>query len=129
MIYTVRAKSALFCEYYRELDIKELYKMASSSIKNAVAFLCGFYEAEGCFSDRERRTKSGKSTYHDWSIEIINADLALLLLCKRLLSEYLCIARSNIRWRRTAYVLSLYGRDQILHFLASLQPCIKNGGD
>jgi len=78
-VYTVTAISKIFVEWYKGLSLTQIREMIGENRGLAVAFVRGFYEAEGSYIIDPRDGSH--------SISICNMDLSLLLFVKEMVSS------------------------------------------
>jgi len=109
--YIVTAYSLEFARWYLTLTCDALSNMVKDY---PIAFVKGFYEAEGCCCDAHR-------------LRIYNTDLNLLILVKGLLQSLSIEARLYPRILPSSSYLQIHKNESYANFLSTIQPCIKIG--
>lgn len=112
--WIVTASSKVFVEWYRGLSFVSLRKIVLSDANCSIAFLRGFYEAEGCLY------------FHRGApvITITNSNVQLLALCRHIISRVLGI-KSFKRHNKNLWVLTIYRSNDVTKFLQILKPTVR----
>ena len=116
-MYRVVGQSKQFYDFYRSLTLEKLKYMLQINNEHTLAFLRGFYEAEGSLKKRG-------------DLSISNSNVALLELIKDLLLKIgiECWVRGPYKWgtnRKPMYLIQV-GERKARKFLSIIQPCIRN---
>jgi intein-encoded DNA endonuclease-like protein len=120
-IYSAKAYSKKFVEWYKKLGLEEIRKIVGKNREFAAAFVRGFYESEGSYYV----SKKGFPV-----IYISNTDLSLLLLVKDFVSSLGYHLNLNKKASLTsggkrAYCLQKKSKS-VSELIAVIKPCIKS---
>jgi len=118
-LWVVSSNHKKFYYWYKDLSIDRIADLLVER-RNAVGFIRGFYEAEGCLYKRKGKW---------YSLQMSNTERSLLELVKCLLLKL----NFDFKWRsvtkplrRKIYILELHRQNQVMRFLDEISPCIKN---
>lgn len=131
-VHYVTAPSKLFCDWYKELTLKDIEKIIATSTMQQ-EFIRGFYESEGSafISDRvDHRYGTNHLTY---TIKINNTNKPRLQLIQRQLQDIgfnFCLSFSGVTEAgKSYYALRITRRakhnEAIKSFFDTINPCIK----
>lgn len=119
-MYCLQAGSKIFYNFVKQLKIDASksfnYLNTESTI---IAFLKGVYESEGCYYWKSKSP----------TITFTNKDAKLLNLVKRLLQSLQFNPKLNYWQKYDGGKVTLGKQEEILRFLALINPCIKFGED
>jgi len=118
-IYSTKAYSKKFVEWYKNLSLEEIRKIIGKNEEFAAAFVRGFYESEGSYYISKKGLPA---------IYIGNTDLPLLLLVRDfvlLLGYSLNLNKSKLTSRgKRMYCLQKKSKG-VPELIAMIKPCIK----
>lgn len=126
--YHVEVCSKQLHDYIKHLDLNWLEEQLSSNPEFAKQFIKGFYEAEGCYSEYTRKSRTAPERY----LMIANTQLSLILLVQRLLKKlgigctgpYEVVDKRSSDWK-PCYRLHIGRGSEIRRFFEVVAPCIK----
>lgn len=126
--YRAYVGSVLFARWYKSLNITEIKRIIKGY---EVEFLRGFYEAEGCFSNRMSTSRG--YTYRRYTVFISNTQEGLIRLCYDILlglgfHPYIYRPKQNYPKAKPLFQVFIGRRQEVEEFLGKVVPCIKNGG-
>lgn len=116
--FGVYAFSKRFVEWYTQLTREDLGVLTENK-ENALMFIRGFYEAEGCVGEGKRGL----------DLRVCNTDRDLISLFFGLCSRfgfsfhfYEYPRKDNLK---NIYILALFKRSEVFRFISLVNPCIK----
>jgi len=131
--YIAGCSSKIFYNFYKNLTLKDIRKLATKNKENMKEFIRGFYESEG--------TNVINKKWKVWIIAMCNSNLELLFLVKDVLSmlgfEFTLEKKEDegtehvikgIKTKTTKkhWQLISYRREQNKKFIETIKPVIKN---
>src|SRR5271157_2098874 len=117
--YRIRKTSKVFFDWYVSRTRSEIEAIA---MNYPLPFIRGFYESEGSVG---RYGKNGKCSF----LRIMNTDPSLIYLVSAIMNQLSfrhTVKKTNRPNHRTLHWIRMYERGNILSFLETIRPAIKN---
>ncbi len=121
-LYRVYARSKIFVEWYKKLNLKIIESDFLTTKEFQKEFIRGFYESEGSLY-RDKRYKNC------WTLSITNTDKKLIELINRLITNLgfkTSLSSSRYRKKEVFYLRILGGTKEVRRFIKTINPVIKN---
>ena len=123
--YRIQAVSKKFCLWYNSLSLNKIKKLLDNR-KKIIAFLKGFYEAEGCLCKQIKNKKRLRIT-------LTHTDIKLLKLTKNLANKLNFNFILNGPYdpsgfgKKLRYNFTINKQEEVKRFINVIKPCIKYG--
>ncbi len=125
--FLVQARSKMFYNwYYKTKD--NLQEFVNKNTETQIAFLKGFFEAEGSFSIGSSYDKRRNKSYIKYVVDFSNNDIVLINITKNILIKlglHPWVRQSKNKSGTITHKIVLSKKEEIKTFLETIQPCIQ----